>query len=81
MLIAIFHLKEKLAEAKATRAAAEAELSGLSYYQQRNLLKPIEREVEDLEQAIEGLERLRELNRSFLPEKARNRAAHVHAPN
>jgi acyl-CoA reductase-like NAD-dependent aldehyde dehydrogenase len=56
MQIAVFHLKEKLAEAQATRAAAEAELAELPAGQRLAFLWRIDGEIDELEQALITLE-------------------------
>lgn len=56
MRIAVFHLKEKLAEALATRAAAEAELAELPAGQRGAHLWRIDGEIDELEQAVISLE-------------------------
>lgn len=56
MEIAVFHLREKLAEAHETYEAADAELQPLPADQRRAVLWRIVGEITDLEDAIRILE-------------------------
>lgn len=58
MRLAIFHLKEKLAEARQLRAAAEVELAELPAGQRHGHLWRIDGEIDELEQAVISLETL-----------------------